>query len=337
MFWLIVLYLVALVAMVFLSIKLGDLVDLLDKKTKVSGAFIGSVLLGAVTSLPELFTSISSIFVVHNPSLVIGDIMGSDIFDMMALIVITFIFAKNFFEAKLSSKLHLLNLAVLSVFYLLALYAVFVPANYQIMLGDINLISIIIFIGYILLLIFSPKDSEDEKDETNSKLTIKQILLLFFLCAVLLISISVAITYLTDSICTKIGINGTAGGAILLGIATSIPEIISTAHLFRIKNYDAGYGNMIGSCTFNFAVISLADFMSWSHMAGNEISSRGIWMQNADSKLILIFGALTLISLIGFIALKSFTNLIKGKKSSFVVSGIFAAITLTFYILTFVL
>jgi hypothetical protein len=60
-------------------------------------------------------------------------------------------------------------------------------------------------------------------------------------------------------------------------------------------------------------------------------------MQNADSKLILIFGALTLISLIGFIALKSFTNLIKGKKSSFVVSGIFAAITLTFYILTFVL
>ena len=50
------LYVVLLVAVVYLSMKLGDFVDLLDKKTNVSGAFIGGVLLAAVTSLPELFT-----------------------------------------------------------------------------------------------------------------------------------------------------------------------------------------------------------------------------------------------------------------------------------------
>ena len=45
-------FLVLAVAVVFLSIKLSKYVDMLDKTTKVSGAFIGGVLLAAVTSLP---------------------------------------------------------------------------------------------------------------------------------------------------------------------------------------------------------------------------------------------------------------------------------------------
>lgn len=334
--WILLLYVVALVSMVYLSIKLGDLVDLLDKKSKISGAFIGSVLLGAVTSLPELFTSISSIFCVNNPSLVIGDIMGSDIFDMVALIVITFIFGRHFFEAKLSTKLHLINLISLIVMYILALYAVFAPK--QFMIGDINIISIIIFIGYVLMLIFSPKEAEEEKEETDSKLTIKQILILFFILAALLISISIGITYITDAICNRVSwLSGTAGGAILLGIATSIPEIISTVHLFKLRNYDAGFGNMIGSCTFNFSIISLADFMSWSKINGSIVSERGIWIANTNSQMILLFGFLTLLSLISFILIKSYTKALRNERSSLIISGFFAILVSAFYVLTFLI
>lgn len=50
---------------VFLSIKLAELVYLLDKKTKISGASIGGVLLAAVTSPPELFTAISAVKVIN--------------------------------------------------------------------------------------------------------------------------------------------------------------------------------------------------------------------------------------------------------------------------------
>ncbi len=42
------------VCVVFFSIKLANYVDLIDKKTDLSGAFIGGVILAAVTSLPEL-------------------------------------------------------------------------------------------------------------------------------------------------------------------------------------------------------------------------------------------------------------------------------------------
>ena len=338
MWWIYPLYIVALVAMVYLSIKLGDLVDLLDKKTKVSGAFIGSVLLGAVTSLPELFTSISSVLFVNNPELVIGDILGSDIFDIVALVVLTFIFARHFFESKLNSKLHLLNVGVLLVMYALALYAVFAPAEWQLMLGDINVISPIIFIGYIALLILSPKEAEEEKEETDSKLTVKQILVLFSISAILLIGVSIGITFITDLIVKEIPwLGASVGGAILLGVATSIPEIISTAHLFKLRNYDAGFGNIIGSCTFNFAIISLADFLSWQAVNGSVVASRGIWISTQNSQLLTLFGLFSVLLLGGFILIKSYTKQIKGVKSSFIYSGIVAALITTLYILSLVL
>ena len=42
------------------SIMASNYIDMIDRSTRLSGAFLGGVLLSAVTSLPELFTSISA-------------------------------------------------------------------------------------------------------------------------------------------------------------------------------------------------------------------------------------------------------------------------------------
>ncbi|MBP5091208.1 MAG: hypothetical protein J6328_01440 [Bacilli bacterium] len=317
--------------------KLGDLVDLLDKKTKISGAFIGGVMLAAGTSLPELFTSISSVLLVNNPTLVMGDILGSDIFDIVVMILLTFIFARNFHEAKVN-KVQEVSLLLLIAMYGLAIYAVLAPETWQIMLGDINLISIIIFVGYIIVIWKQPKESEEEKEQTDSKLTVKQILILFFGCAALLIAASIGITYLTDMIVDEIPwLNGTVGGAVLLGVATSIPEIISTAQLFRRKNYDAGIGNMIGSCTFNFSIVSFADFVSWQGINGEIVGSRGIWIGSDSARWLIVLGAASVLMAIAFIAIKNHTNIIKSKRSSYIVTGLFAVLAMSAYILSLVL
>ena len=59
-----ILYFLSAAALVYFSMKCADYVDLLDKKTNMSGAFIGGVILAAITSLPELVTSITAITVV---------------------------------------------------------------------------------------------------------------------------------------------------------------------------------------------------------------------------------------------------------------------------------
>ena len=75
-------YLILAIAVVGLAIRLSYYVDVMDRKTNLSGAFIGGVLLAAVTSLPELFTALTAVLALNKPQLVAGDILGSNIFNL---------------------------------------------------------------------------------------------------------------------------------------------------------------------------------------------------------------------------------------------------------------
>ena len=342
MWWIYPVYFLDLVAMVVLSMMLGNLVDMLDKKTKISGAFIGGVLLAAVTSLPELFTAFSSIFLVHNASFVVGDILGSIIFDLVVLAIETFIWVKHFHEAKFQ-RWHVFNGIFCLAMYGCAAYAFFAPANWQLMLGDINVVSIIIFALYIITLLIQPKTSEEEEEDEKEvpSWSLTKIWVLFAISSVLLIGTSIALTYLTAAIQNEIpALSGSVAGALLLGIGTSIPEIISTAQLFRKKNYDAGFGNMIGSCTFDFAILAVADFASWHQMAEglSNVAERGIYIVEPDAIQFEIAGIAVCAAVILFCLLRSCTKLFTEKKVlGYVLTGILAVGCTAAYVLVFVI
>ena len=340
MWWIYPVYFLDLVAMVVLSMMLGNLVDMLDKKTKISGAFIGGVLLAAVTSLPELFTAFSSIFLVHNASFVVGDILGSIIFDLVVLAIETFIWVKHFHEAKFQ-RWHVFNGIFCLAMYGCAAYAFFAPTNWQLMLGDINVVSIIIFALYITTLLIQPKTSDEDEEEEKEvpSWSLTKIWVLFAISSVLLIGTSIALTYLTAAIQNEIpALSGSVAGALLLGIGTSIPEIISTAQLFRKKNYDAGFGNMIGSCTFDFAILAVADFASWHQMAEglSNVAERGIYIVEPDAIQFEIAGIAVCAAVILFCLLRSCTKLFTEKKVlGYVLTGILAVGCTAAYVLVF--
>lgn len=332
--WVYPVYLVDLLAMVLLSYFLGDLVDMLDKKTKISGAFIGGVMLAAVTSLPELFTAISSIFLVNEPTYVVGDLLGSIIFDLVCLACETAIFVKHFHESKIQNW-HILNGVACLLMYGFAAYAFFVPKEAQVMLGDINLMSVFIFVLYILTIVFQPKEAESEEKE-EVKWSVSKIVVWFVISSILLIGSSIALTYLTKEIQRQIpALSGSVAGALLLGIGTSIPEIVSTAQLFHKKNYDAGYGNMIGSCTFDFAIFALSDFLSWHQYNGDIVSERGLYILDSDSLQFELYGLIVCALTILFLILKNKTKLFSKKGFSYTASFLYAASTLALYILIF--
>ena len=66
---------------IYLSFKLSYYADILNKTSNISGVFIGGILLAGLTSLPEFVTCLSSIFL-NNPYLAIGDILGSNFFNI---------------------------------------------------------------------------------------------------------------------------------------------------------------------------------------------------------------------------------------------------------------
>ena len=282
--WLVYIGYVAMVAIiVFLSMKLGKYVDVIDAKSNISGAFIGGVMLAAVTSLPELFTSLSAVWIVHENSMIIGNILGSDLINLAFFGMILLIFGRGLKNKKFS-KFYFVALLVLLGMY--ALTEVGLAFSEYIQIGWYNLVSPVILALYVVYVLKMPKESEKSDDDGDDKITLKQAVVRFIICAVVLIGASIAMTYLTDIVAEKLNLGKTFAGALFLGGATSLPELISSFELCRRGNYNAATGNIIGSNIFNFTILFVADVFSF--MPG----ASGIYLYNVDSTWLLILGAI---------------------------------------------
>ena len=180
-------YLALAIAVVLLSIKASVYVDLLDKNTKLSGAFIGGVLLSAVTSLPELLTSLSSTVWLKNPGLSLGNILGSNLFNMTIIAMLIILWTSNFKKSNISKSHSYTAWVTLAIYVAVALNMLNI-VNFEVV--TISITSIIILVLYTLgVKTMSNDDSgtaDEFKDETavTTSLSLKQIIIRFILVSI---------------------------------------------------------------------------------------------------------------------------------------------------------
>lgn len=261
-----ILYFLSAAALVYFSMKCADYVDLLDKKTNLSGAFIGGVILAAITSLPELVTSISAITVVNNPELIGGNVLGSNVFNLCIFGATTALSVKAFANAKIG-KAHIKTIICTILADILMLATFIIGAtNTRVPYIQINAASFVILIIYFVSLRFLANDDSENDEEDDSPLTVKQIAIRFVLMAIGLVGMSFLVTYFTDIIDQKLGLGASLAGAIFLGVVTSLPELASSITLVRKRNFNAMVGNVVGSNMFNFTIFSISDFIAGKKM-----------------------------------------------------------------------
>lgn len=232
-----------------ISIKLSNYGDLLSKQSKIGSMLIGGILIASITSLPEFVTSVSAA-IINNPTLSFGDILGSNFFNIFALAIFNILFLKKG-VFKNASKIYVLECAILLIDY----FFIFMGCNNHF----ISLTSIFLLLCYVIYMIsiFKRKVSNDECSlEKQNYLIIK-----FIFAGVTMIALSIFLTLQADKI-SRIYPNFSSStiGAILLGITTSLPEVVTTFELLRLNNYNMAISNILGSNIFNFLVLSLSDF-----------------------------------------------------------------------------
>ena len=214
-------YLALAVAVVLLSIKASVYVDLLDKNTKLSGAFIGGVLLSAVTSLPELLTSLSSTVWLKNPGLSLGNILGSNLFNMTIIAVLIILWTNNFKKSNIS-KSHSYTAWVTVAIYVAVALNMLNVLNFEIL--TVSITSIIVLVLYILGVKTMSGDDSGSADEgeeeaaITTSLSLKQIIVRFILVSFGLVFSSILITYVTDIIAARLNLGASLAGALLLEI-----------------------------------------------------------------------------------------------------------------------
>lgn len=262
-------YFLSAAIVVFFSIKASDYIDLLDRNTKLSGAFLGGIMLSAVTSLPELFTSISATVLLDRPGLCMGNILGSDLFNVTALSAVILLWFKGFSKGRVSKSYRHVTILVLAIYGLIGLNFLHI-LNLRVL--NLSVTSVLIFLVYVLgakyLAVANDVDADEDalgyQATKSTKLSVKQIAFRFTVVSIGIIVFSIVMTYQTDHIAERLGIGQGFAGALFLGIATSLPELSSTIALFKMKNYNIAVGNIVGSNLFNFIILTVADLLSMS-------------------------------------------------------------------------
>lgn len=259
-------YVVLAGLVVFVSIKCADYVDLIDKKTKLAGAFIGGVILAAITSMPELITSISAITISKEPGLVVGNVLGSNMFNLCVLSLMTLLFLKKAMGTSISKSHVATSLCSIGAYFFVAIVCL-LGIEFEIPVINVSYVSIAILTFYMISLKFlsgtsSPEQPKEEEEQIDdSDLTVKQIVVRFIMCACVLIPSSVGITLVTNELSSLLEFDASLAGALFLGIATSLPELSSSFALAKKGNFNAMTGNILGSNMFNFLVFTLSDVM----------------------------------------------------------------------------
>ena len=250
-----VFFLFVSILVIILSIKLSVYADEITKTTNISKNIVGGVLVAGITSLPELITCLSSIYL-RNYYLAFGDILGSNLFNISIICFFDIIFIKKFiFNKTNSSSLIYILLLINYIFIYLSLSSVL-----NVSLFNIGIPSIIIIATYIYYL-KHVNSCEEEKSISQSS-NKNFVILKFILTAIILIITSILLTFIVNKLSIMYpSVSSSFIGAIFLGITTSMPEVVTFITLINLDNYSMALLDIIGSNLFNLLIIAMGDLV----------------------------------------------------------------------------
>lgn len=239
--------------------KLTLVGDKLADETGFGENVVGFVLLAAVTSMPELSTALTAAKL-GEQGLVFGNMIGSNIFNMVVIaLILLFPFKKHINNTASEKNIFSASLGI----YFAAILGLFIMLEY----AHSGLMLIIVYVVLMVLSYkFEKKGSLDEiAPSFKFKILYKDYLLFLFLSIIVVFS-----GYFMTGICDKIAITpfslfeeeyllgATFVGQMFLAVATSLPELIVSFSAAKIGKINMAYSNIFGSNIFNLAILGIS-------------------------------------------------------------------------------
>ena len=246
--------------LVLAAVKLADYGDVISVRTRLGGMFVGTLLLAGATSLPELLTTINSLDQ-NVPDLAAGNMFGSNMFNMFLLAVLDMAFWRARILRRVATR-HALtaSLAIL----LAALVIFFVLADIDLKIGWVGLDSLLVIVTYVVGVRLlrgasSSVPSLPPQDIPEGTLSLRRALLGFAAACGVLVIVTPWLVRSSTEIAEITGLGTGFVGTALVGLITSLPEMVAVIAAARIGAYDMAVGNLFGSNVFNMFILGLTD------------------------------------------------------------------------------
>lgn len=253
--------------------KLAVYVDGISSQTGVGQAFMGMLLLGGITSLPEIATVTTASWTGNAP-LAVNNLLGSASINIVLLAAADAAIGRDALTSVVAKSSTLLQ----GTLGMLLLTGVALAVT----VGDVSLLgvgawSVGLFVACAATLWLSSGYEDrhtwsvvneqgepihagrQEEDGRGELPPLRSLLVKTGIAAALILVSGFFLSQTGDAIATKTGFSGSIVGFVLVGFATSLPELSSILSAVRIKRYELAVGDIFGTNLFNVALIFLAD------------------------------------------------------------------------------
>lgn len=261
--WLLI-FAVGAAALVRAGIALARSGDEIATRTRLGGLLVGTLLMAAATSLPEIVTAVAAA-ATEAADLAVGSVFGSSMANMAILAVIDLVHRKHVWPSIELGHARVGSLAI--ALTSLAVLGVVTPRGP--VLAWVGIDTVLILAGWIAAVAWMrrsrgrrvaefPTPTEWGEAEAPPG-NLRSPILRFSLATLAILVAGPVVAISGEGIAETSGLDATFVGVLLVAIATSLPELVGSLGAVRIGAYDLAVGNLFGSNAFNMIVLLFAD------------------------------------------------------------------------------
>lgn len=249
--------------------RLARYTDGTSEKTGMGKAFAGMLLLGVITSLPEVANVITA-SAIANPALAVNNLLGSAAINVL-LLAIGDAFVGRDAVTSVVVKPSTMMMSALSILVLIAVAM-------AVTTGDVEIVGIGLWgpalcalsVGgfwlsshYDARAPWTVKGERSKRDKRNiderAQPLPRSLVLKTAISGIAIFTAGYALSQTGDALAKQTGIGSGMVGFALIGVATSMPELSTIVTALRIRQYEMAFGQVLGTNFVNLSLILLAD------------------------------------------------------------------------------
>lgn len=244
-------------AAVFLvASRLAHDADAIAEETGWGGLWMGSMLLAAATSLPELLTDVNAVLL-DVPDIGAGDLFGSTLANMAILATVNLIFIGRHLFKNVGKEHALVGTVAIG---LMLVTGIGILTGGLLRIGHIGIETLLIAVFYLVFMRMLWKSSQAKGDgqqavpRTPQRRRLRRAWIRFGLATAALVFLAPMLVVTAEIFAHESGLTTTFVGTLIIGLTTSFPEMSAVYAAVRIGAYDLAVGDIFGSNAFNMVI-----------------------------------------------------------------------------------
>ncbi|WP_338243795.1 sodium:calcium antiporter [Aurantiacibacter hainanensis] len=254
----------------FAGTRLARYADEISERTSIGQATIGVLLLGAITSLPEISTTTVATLS-GNPGMAINNMLGGIAFQVVVIALADLFVGKQALTNMVPGPRTILNALVSIVLLILA--AIGVMLGDWSLPGGVGLFPVMIAATYIVCIRqlsrevavsgWVPAEEAESESEELERLSASNARLGLFtvMMASLILAGGTLVTLSAEGIAENTGTGTGLVGLTLLAFATSLPELSTAIAAVKMRRAELAIGDILGGNMFDVVLILLIDLL----------------------------------------------------------------------------